>query len=105
MKLISFAKLLKSDTTKDSFYSISGQAVAAISGAAFFAFAARLISLTDFGILSLSLATSAIIKDIIDPSLNSALIKFISQGKDTAKHVTRYVFQIKLLYFGVVLGV
>lgn len=105
MRLIRAARLLaRSDTSKDSFYGITGQAVAAIAGAVFFAAAARLVSLEEFGLLSLAIATAAIIKDVIDPSLNSALIKFISHSKTSAKQITRYVFKIKLIYFSLILG-
>lgn len=106
MKLIHLSKkLLKSDTSKDSLLSISGQGVAAISGFIFTAIATNAISLREFGYFSLALATAAIIKDVIDPAINATMVKFVPISKESAEQITRYVIKIKLLYFGLVLGV
>lgn len=97
-------KLAKSDTLKDSAFSTSGQFGAALLGAVFIALVARSLGLINFGIYSLSISTAVILKDVLDPAVNAALVKFIplTQASDKGG-VSRYLFSIKLLYYLVLL--
>ncbi len=97
--------LSKSQTAKDSLVSFSGQVSAGIFGAIFMALAARVLGKESFGIFSLALATAVIIKDIVDPGLNSVLLRFVPAQKDqkTANAFIRYAWVVKTIYYSVLI--
>jgi len=104
MPLKKIRRLIASDTSKDSLMSVSGQGIAAIAGFVFTAIATNVVSLQEFGYFSLALATATIVKDMVDPALNAALVKFVPLSRGSAEQITRYVIKIKVAYFGIVLG-
>lgn len=92
--------LVASATLKDSAVLSLGQIIAAVQGALFFAVTARLFSLTDLGLYSIILATATILKDVVDPSLNALLMRFVPRSKPgSARSVIRLSFLIKGGYF------
>jgi O-antigen/teichoic acid export membrane protein len=99
-----FHKYRSSSTGKDSTYSLIGYAVAAVMGAVFYAIAFRLMGASLFGIFSLSLTTAAILKDILDPSLNTTLIRFRPKFTEPYQ-VVRHVLRLRLIYFGIIGGI
>lgn len=97
--------LISSSTARDSFASLSGQVIGGVLGAVYYAIAARMLGVELFGILSLSIATASIIKDIIDPAINTALLRFVPGQKDqnTSDSFIKYSALIKLGYFACVI--
>ena len=95
---------LKTATLKDSLASMTGQVSAGILGAVFFAVSARLLGAEEFGIFSLALATAVIIKDIIDPGINSLLLRFVPASEPYSKALSfiKYALFLKIAYFAIV---
>jgi teichuronic acid exporter len=104
MKLHLPLNLLRSQTAKDSTVSFLGQFIAGLFGAVFFALSGRILSLTDFGLMSLSLTTAVIIKDILDPAVSTTLLRFVSgrEHSTEALATAKYLFILKLKYFLVI---
>ncbi len=98
---------LKTATLKDSLASMTGQVSAGILGAVFFAVSARLLGAEEFGIFSLALATAVIIKDIIDPGINSLLLRFVPASEPYSKALSfiKYALFLKIAYFAIVFPV
>lgn len=92
-------KLTKSQTAKDTLASSLGQVFGAIGGAIFFAISARLLSVAEFGIFSLSLASAVILKDILGPAINSSLLRFVP-SQDNHKSADEFIKYAGLLLIG-----
>lgn len=105
MKPTRLTSLLHRPTLKDSVISIAGQVSAGLLGAVFFAIAARLLGVQDFGLFSLALATAIILKDIIDPGINAVLLRFVPAHRHTpqAASYIKYAALIKLGYFTLII--
>ena len=103
MTINRITKLIKSSTARDSSLTIVGQISSAIVGAFFFAITARVLTITQFGIFSLALSTAVILKDILGPSINACLLRFVPGQKTNIAHqYTKYMGLIIISYYAIV---
>ncbi len=93
--------ILSTATFKQSRITISGTILNGTLGALFYILLARFLGPSDFGLLTVSLATLVLFADIADIGTNTGLIRFVSahlaEDKDKAMRFLKLSLEIKLV--------
>lgn len=93
--------ILSTATFKQSQITISGTIINGALGAFFYILLARILGPSDFGLLTVSLATLVLIADVADIGINTGLIRFVSaslaENSEKAYRFLKLSLEIKLI--------
>lgn len=99
--------IFKTATFKQSQITIAGTIINGILGAFFYILMARFLGPSDFGLLTLSVASLTLIADIADFGTNTGLVRFVSSHlsskKEQALKFLKLAFKIKFAIWLVIL--
>lgn len=93
--------ILSTTTFKQSRITISGTVINGVLGAFFYILMARFLGPSDFGLLTVSIATIALVADIADIGTNTGLIRFVSaslaEDREKAYRFLKLSLEVKLI--------
>lgn len=103
-----FKKTFSTATWKQSQITIVGTIINGTLGAIFYIMIARFLGPYNFGLITISIATLALLADIVDFGTNTGIVKFVSanivSNKDKAMKFLKLSLEIKFLVWFVVLA-
>lgn len=105
---LNFKGIFSTVTWKQSQVTIIGTIINGILGALFYILVARFLGPSDFGLLTISIATLTLIADIVDFGTNTGLVRYVSANliddKNTAFKYIKLALEFKILIWLVVLA-
>lgn len=88
--------ILKTATFKQSQITIAATFINGLFGAAFYIISARFLGPSNFGLLTVSVATLTLIADIVDFGTNTGLVRFVSANEKVDKDKTLKILKLSL---------
>ncbi len=89
--------LVFSDTSKDTFITLMGNGIVAVSGATFTILVARGLAPSQFGVLSALTSTAILLASLGDMGISSALVNFIPKYKSDRNSIVSLSFWIQII--------
>lgn len=90
-------RLIFSDTSKDTFITMVGNGIVAVSGATFTVLVARGLNPSQFGVLSALTSTAILLASLGDMGISSALVNFIPKFKGDRDSIVSLSFWIQII--------
>lgn len=103
-----FSKIFATVTFRQSQITIIGTLINGILGALFYILLARFLGPSDFGLLTIAIATLTLIADIVDFGTNTGLIRFVSANisiQDKALRFLKLSLEIKIIVWLLVFSI